>query len=376
MKRVGITTYHFLYNYGTILQAYAMQKIFEDLGYYSEMIDYRLMDTISFQTTELYKRFRRLPYVLIHMNQHMIKFLNRNNLSLRGTRFSEFCDIYIRKSEKSYETVDDLKKTPPEYDVYVTGSDQVWNPYLGSSSEAFYLTFAPLEKTTMSYAPSVGVNEVSSEIAEQMKKWLKNVQHLSVREKRGCEIIAEITDRPVQQVLDPTLLQTSKQWNEIAVEPQIEVPYILCYFLGDAKYCRKYVEQMQRQTGYMVIVLPISYVDMVGNHYKMFDVGPAEFLGLIKNASFICTDSFHGTIFAINYQKPFVSFCKREDSEETSDNSRIYNVLELFHLESRLIKPGVVFSKNMLALDYEITQGILDIEREKSIAFIQKAIGN
>ncbi len=376
MKKVGITTYHFLNNYGTILQAYAMQKIFEDLGCYSEMIDYRLKDTIGFQTPKLYKKFRRLPYVILHPNQYIPKFLNRNNLSLRGMRFSEFCSRYIRESEKSYNTLDDLKKDPPTYDVYVTGSDQVWNPYLGSSSEAFYLTFAPIDKTTISYAPSVGVNEVSPEKATQMKSWLKSVQYLSVREQRGCEIIAEITDRFVQQVLDPTLLQTHEQWDEIAIRQQVIKPYILCYFLGEVEYCRRFVDDIQKQTGYMVIVLPMSYVDMAGGHRKIYNAGPAEFLGLIKDAAVICTDSFHGTIFAVNYKKPFFSFCKRDDSEETSDNSRIYNVLEFFHLESRLIKPGVVFSKDMLKLDYEIAQGILTKEREKSIAFIQNAISN
>ena len=334
MKTIGIITYHHYYNYGTMLQAYALQKKIDLLGYCSELIDFKQNNTPS--TLQLLGiRLRRLP-------------------------------AYIKE----------LKENPPAYDGYIVGSDQTWNPYVANNPEAFYLTFVTDSRKKGSYAPSLAVSHLNEQQKTMFRKRLQDFRFLSCRESAGAKLLEEAIGKPVVNVIDPTLLLNKSEWETVITEEPVGEKYILTYFLGEVKEHRDFVHELARRTGLKVIAIPVSYMDIIDPTFEKHWVGPDKFLSLIKNAEYVCTDSFHGTMFSINLGVDFFSFCKTKDAEKSSENSRLYSALELFGLSSRLVN-GDNQEKLLCELpqiDYECVQVLLNNEREQAEVYLRNML--
>lgn len=265
----------------------------------------------------------------------------------------------------------DIEHVPQELgekcDYYITGSDQVWNPNFNRMSDIDFLKFAPKEKRN-SFSASFGIREIPDELKEYYKNNLLEMQNISVREDRAKEIIKELTGRTdVEVLIDPTMMLTAEEWGKVSKKPKElkEDKYILNYFLGDLSEKRKKeIERIANKNNCTVI-------NLMDKNEPLFVSGPSEFLYLIKNAFMICTDSYHGSVFSIIYNKPFVVF-NRED-ELVNMNSRLETLLSKFQLQERYCKDGKI-PLELLKCDYTKSYKILETEKENVRKYIEKIL--
>jgi hypothetical protein len=234
-----------------------------------------------------------------------------------------------------------LSKQASEMDAVVVGSDQLWRPsnIVGSF---FTLEFVPNNIKKIAFSTSFGVPELPSNLHKHAKKFLSRIEHISVRENSGAEIVMKECGREATVVCDPTMMLTAEEWMHIQDEkPFAEGKYILMYLMGDNPEQREFVKKLSKSTGCRIIGLLhgatyISYDENVADE-KPYNVGPAEFINLIRNAEFVCTDSFHCCVFSILNSTKFFAFRRWPDGSKFSANDRLYTLLQFTGLERRML---------------------------------------
>jgi hypothetical protein len=371
MKTIGTITFHKTENYGAILQACALQKILSGMGHDSEIIDY--YDPLM--RISLLSRFRKVRYFVWHsIVRKLLVGVGRKR------KTEEFCRKFLRLSTKKYLCSEKLHVDPPIYDVYIAGSDQIWSPNIINNDPSYFLTFAPSDKKRISYAASFGISQIPGEFVDDYRERLNKIHALSTRELEGRKIIERLTGRNAEVTLDPTLLLDQNQWSQIAVPYESSRPYILCYYMPGEITVNKSITSLARQvsvlTGWRIICIgQKEYMKLNPLYHSIFDAGPAEYLGLFQNASFVITNSFHGTAFSINYRKPFLVPIDKNIPPEEALTSRITTLLSTLTLEHRLIPVGESLPlDDILSLDYRAAEIILQHEKKKSISFLTDAL--
>jgi hypothetical protein len=243
----------------------------------------------------------------------------------------------------------------------------------------YYLTFIDAKKR-IAYAPSIGCSYIPPDCIGSFKRYVNEISFLSVREEQGATLIKEIVGRDAEVVLDPSLLLTDAQWkaeSQMALQACPKEEYILCYFLRDNPQYTRCAYELSELTGYAITAIePVSrkkYACLQG--FRIEAPGPFEFVQLVNNASYILTDSFHGVAFSINLGKQFGVFKRFDDADPLSENSRIHNILDRTHLGSRLVTPDTLTGFFVEEhIDYDLVRPLLDMERERSLAYLEKAI--
>lgn len=263
------------------------------------------------------------------------------------------------------------------YDVVLVGSDQVWTP-LSLYSKYYNLLFVSDWVPKVAYASSFGVSIIPSFQHEETKRFLNRFSKIGVREIRGKEIVETISDNQAMVVADPTMLLTREEWQQEIAESDIQEkePYIFCYFLGTNQEAREAVNNLKDQTGYKVVAIRhmdefVPSDDVFGDEAP-YNVSPNDFIKYISEASYICTDSFHCTVFSIIFQRKFLTFYRFKKHSLTSRNSRIDSLLEYFDLSDRLYNGDICSIKNNI--DYNDVNRKLSILREESIIFLKNAL--
>ena len=272
-----------------------------------------------------------------------------------------------------------IRNNPPICDIYMCGSDQIWNPNFhgGVCDPGYYLSFAPVGSKKIAYAPSFGCDDIPKGAQKMLSRMLRDFKAISVREASGIDIVRKYGKRKAEHTLDPTLLLTSDEWRRLSRKPRnLPKEYILCYRFADSGNTKEMIDRISQQTGWPVISLPLSAVAMNDEYKTIFEAGPREFIGLIDNASLVCTDSFHATVFSIIMKKPVCVFLRESYENGNSMNSRIYSLLEMLHLESHIITSDAQLSDamNCIQEDYTEAHKILNVEREKSMKFLRNAL--
>lgn len=358
-KRIGILTMYYLSsNYGGLLQAFALTKYLNDHGYDAKQITYDFYsdaENLTKSRTQKHfakrlwiKRFAKI--VIMKANEYLhggVKLQVKKRNICKQFRES------IPHTDKVY-LANELQETLNDFDVFLVGSDQVWNP--AGYHRGFFLKFVDgNQKIKMSYAASLS-NELPVEGIVKYRDALKDYTIISVREKSDVKVIQKLTDKSVRWVLDPVFLLTRDQWIEqcSGLYEKIEKPYIFCYFLGDSEKQRELAAEYGKEHNLIVVTIP--YMQMIYRHcdrnfgdIKLNEVSPNYFLDLIKNAEAIFTDSFHATAFSIIFGKQFVVFGRLEHPEMAE---RIKNITELFKCEERFCKD---MNRNEYYLDKIIT---------------------
>lgn len=356
MKKVGIVTIIDLNNYGNRLQNYAVQNIIEALGCEANTI--KNLDKSNVSNTKIKNIF------LITKRKIKLTYDNLKRYK-RYRRFYEF-DKKINTTKNMLTMNNAQKKFVDQYDYFMVGSDQVWNPKFKRLSDVDLLAFAPKEKR-ISFSASFGINQLPSEYVEKSKEQLANFKAISVREDAGKQIVEKLTGRrDVEVLVDPTMLVPTEEWDKVAKKPKQlkSEKYILNYFLGDlSESKRKEIERIACENDCEII----SILDKSSPFYQ---TGPSEFLYLEKNAFLVCTDSFHSSVFAILYNRPFIVF-ERED-KTVNMNSRIETLINKLKLENRKFT-GKITEQN-LNHNYTEAYKILENEKEKSIKFLKRAL--
>lgn len=371
MKKVGIITIHHIYNYGSVLQAFALQHVCEQLGCEAEIINYCFPN--SFHNNNKYQASQDTQ----PSEPKWIKALYAKSLLRQHKSIDTFVSNYQKLSPVLYSTPEELKFAPPIYDAYITGSDQLWSPRHCNGDPAFMLDFAPDNARKISYAASIGAGSIPEELKEQYRRLLYRYDKLSVRESSGVDVIKLIVDKDVTVVLDPTLLLDFNEWNKIASPTRrIKKKYILCYFLNYSFNAFPYVEeladQLQKETGYDVVRVarPPHHLKLSHTHYRI-GASPEEFLALVRDAEIVVTTSFHGTVFALNYGKPVLTIVK----DRKSGDSRQMDIMRQIGLERQVCSINDVFPVAKDAFyDREKEQDRLVKLRVQSIEYLKNAI--
>lgn len=381
MKKVGIVSCYYVKNYGSMLQAYAVQKMIENKGIECENIQYVKKNQLFVYAKKLCnKNIRKVQFK--NFKRKIIGKLNYEkygkNFKIRSNKFEQFTKEHIKIS-KPYLGYDALKNGSNDYRAFVLGSDQLWHP---DNIENHYFTMEFIDDNIpkITYAPSFGVSEIPEKQKEATKIYLNRIQHISVREETGKKIVKELTGKDVPVVLDPTFMLSINDWENMQPkEPIYAKKYIFCYFLGNNPEHRKIVKRIKEKTGYDIVALPhIDELVKEDEQYadvKMYDVGPAEMINLIKNAEIICTDSFHCTAFSIMYEKEFYTFNRFKEGQKASTNTRLKSILSLLGLEDRLYTDyDKVLDKISIKIDYCNTREKLKEMKEKSDNYLENAL--
>ena len=251
-------------------------------------------------------------------------------------------------------SLENIAKAENQYDCFITGSDQVWHP--SAVNEAYLLNFVK-NKPKMSYAASLAVSQLTEQQEERMRAALKSYKAISVREKNAVTMLQGVAAQPIQWVLDPVFLLGQDEWSKLAVGELVTEKYLFCYFLGADKKIRKLANAYAQKRNLKLVTLPhllggYRVCDKNWGDVQLYDVDPAGFISLIKNAECVFTDSFHALAFARIFEKDYFVFNRQGN---LSMNGRIYSLCELFNEWSHFCD-----SKEKLSLDYILKQYPID----------------
>lgn len=385
MKKAGLCVRYDCNNFGSMLQIFATQKTIRRMGWEYEIIRYNKKTTM-FYIKNVTRVFN--PFFMKGKIQSLKKNLKLKNYPLiqkgnkrRNQCIAEFRKEYIGPYSKEFKGFRNLKKGVSNYDAMIVGSDQLWTP-AGIKSKFYNLLFVPDKVKKISFATSFGVGEIPKYQKRMTSEYLERIDYISVREIRGSEIVKELTGRDSTIALDPTLLYTKDEWDSFFPEKRIiDDSYILAYFLGGNEKHRDAVELLKKETGLKIVTIPFMDVfferDLSFGDLKLFEISPIDFLNLVRGADYVCTDSFHGTVFSILNHKRFVTFNRTNNNDKQTRNSRIDSLFELLGLEKQRYTENAklidILSQN---INYaEVDQRLVDLRKE-TLSFLNNSLNS
>ena len=361
-QSIGVITWHYYQNYGSMLQAYALVKTLRDLGYRVRVINYRNPKFGKFS------HFKRLISNIIQF--FPVGFIKNllPQLDFPSIRFRKF---FNETREESLITK--LEKQCSEFDAIICGSDQIWAPNV--FNPIYLLNFVPDNKRKISYAASIGLNQIPSHLIPEYKKLLSRFYKISVRESSGSELLLKNCNIRSTVVLDPTLLIASEYWHKLSVIPKIDRPYIFCYILKENHGYKNAIIKYGKRMG-----LPIYGISACKNDYSWMNqfsqrgIGPKEFLGLIENAYTVITDSYHGTIFSLLFHKRFISIQRFSETEVLCQNSRIEQLKAYFPIESNVVQCSETTDLTYKDVDWNSFESELVKLRTNSTNYLKESL--
>lgn len=388
MKKVAIVSCYFQHNYGSMLQAYATQMALDKLGYENETIN-------IFGFNSEIKRAKILYFVKASLTSDillskagmarnvLVKRISRSkyatNSKIRAEKFNSFSKAKFRLSRIYHSKAELGEVCPEKYSAVVVGSDQLWLP--GNIAADYYtLNFVPQTVNTIAYATSFGQSSLPKDSAEKASVFLKKIRHIGVREESGQKLVKQLTGRSVPIVCDPTLLFTGDEWMSIQVnEPIVKGRYILCYFLGNNPPHREFAKRLKVETGCKIIALTHldEYVKSDEGYADStpYDIDPADFLNLVRNAEYVCTDSFHCSVFSILYKRQFFTFRRYTRKTRQSTNSRLDTLFNSLGISGRVMNGDEDIKKCVdLSIDYDEVLKNLGGIRKKSYDYLREAL--
>ena len=382
MKKIGLVCAT-LNNYGSLLQTYALQAKVEEYGLKPEIIRYQeptFARILRMRNGELF--MVALKKILL---RKLIGFKHKGlngKLAQRNGAFNQFkrdnlVQFVVCKSREQ------LTESAKKYPLVLLGSDQLWHP-MNLKMDFFTLTFVPEGVTRATYAASFGVSEIPPQIQAAYKSYLEKIDFISCREESGARIVKNLTGKTVPVVCDPAVLMTAEEWTSMLsdkVKP--EGKYIFCYFLGNNPQQRKYVKALKTKLNCQIVALPhiVEYVDSDEGYADMlpYNVGPAEFMYLIKNAEFVCTDSFHASVFSLQFHKQFLVFDRFENGKGNSTTSRIETLLGVVKQPERLIRKtdeALKHINDIKEMDYSDVDKLLGEFRKESSNYLNTILSS
>lgn len=368
MAKVELITLHRVKNYGSVLQAYATQEILKNNGYEVEIIDYYP------------KRYTKHGMLLRIKNQN--KYLKKSLLIrtisriiifpsylLRFNTFNKFIKKHLNLSKNVYKNYDELKKNLPDSEIFVTGSDQVWNSdWNDGIDECLFLNFTNI-KYKIAYAASFGKSKLDDWEKEITKELLSKYNSISLRENSGVKICEELGINNSINVLDPTLLLTADEWRKISSNKYKNEDYILVYNLNRSKKIDNYAKQLSKKTGLKVKYLSYQLHEFYRNGKMYCNPKVSDFLALIDNAKYVISDSFHATAFSLIFNKEFIIVYPDKFS------TRLQNILKLLDLEDRVAKDDKNLEMVNKKINYKEVNKKISMERDQSLKWLTNSIG-
>ncbi len=378
MKVDIFTLFYDTTNYGGALQAFAMASYLNGVpGIDAEQAYYKVIYRPHHFSKQIKKALN--PALLLRYIKHKLFFKRYNKhadivtayTAQKRSAFVSFADCYIPHTFKVYSYPD---ANEINGDVFITGSDQVWNDAF--SDEGYWLTFVPEGKYKMSYAPGMLSKPLTDEQKNRYKAALSTFDAISVREESSVNLLKPLTDKPIEWVVDPTLLLNQEEWDKVCAERQIKEKYVFCYFLGELSIENKDIFEFAKRKGLKVVTMPyLCYTakeDGDFGDYKIYDAGPSEFLSYIKHAEYVFTDSFHASVFSLIYHRNFFVFDRKSFK---GMNNRIASLTYLFDAQDRYCdskeKTTLEYIENLPPKDYSKPFPKYEAMKQKSIYFLK-----
>lgn len=371
-KKVGIITYHSAHNLGAVLQSYALKESIKKNNRNVEMINYEpyglLADYQLFMNYSFLREVKKESYYKI-TRYYIGRLKNYSQANKKIKKYKEFLKSEFENSPGIYTNQNELSNNSFDYDYYVAGSDQIWNPQFHDKIgglEPYFLNFVKNRGRKISYAASIASNPTIEEFSKY-KDHLKDFDNISVRERTHKDLVENISNKKIEVVLDPTFLLKREEYKKITSEVQNGEKYILVYDLTFDQNTIDLANRISELTGYKVISFS------KGKGYRSFlksygYEGPREFLNLIENAKFVIANSFHGTAFSIIYNKPFYTV------PHPTRGSRMVDLLTKLSLEERIVYKNKDLKDINLTLDYTKPNKLLEKERNNSLNYLLKAL--
>ena len=365
--KIGIITFHYAPNQGAVLQAYALQTLLESWGHHVEFIDYRPRHSYNYK--DFISKNPRLVidkwqnqfwgYIYRHLRRDFNKVLNIHN--------------------KRYYNINELRKAPPIFDLYIAGSDQIWN-FLERIDYPYTLDFVPHYKPKIAYAASMGQCNIPENLHKEFQKLLSSFKAISVREKNGKDFIEYLMNGSginIAQTIDPTLLIKKEYYENIAENVIIKEPYIASYILcKQEQEHTKILRYIKDKTSLKILNLrnPDTCVRLSFAKNKI--VTPYHFLSYIKNASIVVCSSFHAVVFSLIYHKPFIVLIPSR-LKKTGGNPRINSLLTPLGLSHHCIynyDSNNIDSIINTPIDWFEIDNKIEFFAKKSIDFLKESI--
>ena len=347
--KVALAINYDYHDYGGMLQAFATQRFLEKQGIDSDAINFDNVKGDISRRKWKYFLSNMMDISIVKEKSRLIekKIMQKTNARLkaqmaeRDNAFDKFCTSHFKVS-RHFDSWDDMAKaSQKEYDAVIVGSDQLWLPS-NVMADYYTLNWVPEKVKKIAYATSFGIGNIPQKYKEMYRQYLTRIDYLSARETSGQEIISELTDRSVPLVNDPALLLDARGWDEVIKDkPIINDKYIFCYFMGDNPEQREFVKRLAKEKGLKIVaLLHLDQFIETDEHYADYtpwDISPADFVNLVKYAEYVCTDSFHGTVFSIIYSRNFFTFKRFNKKASLSTNTRITSLLTRVGLMDRLV---------------------------------------
>ena len=366
-KKIGIITMHRINNYGSVLQAFALQYIIEKMGFDVQLIDYNYPNIFQ------YTRGVALPKndwkAKVIKSMSWLHPYNRYDY-----KFQDFRNRYFKLSPY-YKDFDVIHQKAISYDLYITGSDQVWNPKFTKGDTTFLLDFAEKNANKISYASSFSCTQLGKEYEATYSELLAQYQAISVREWGGVELVKRLTGQQAVITVDPTLLLDDNAWKTVVSKrcrysKNYILLYVLSYSFNPVPYIYDLALYLSRKLNLQIVVLgKHPYLSKYKNVESILDAGPLEFLQLIENAVCVVTSSFHGTAFSVNYKKPVYAVVNNKN-----DDDRISSFLSDVSLDKSIISVGTPLETIPLDMHSESSWNIINQKREYSLSYLENAI--
>lgn len=338
--KIGIITIHNSPSYGGSLQSYALYKYLYDLGHDVEIINlyrpthegYKASLHHQYNRTNVIEKTKNTVKALLGIKnrKHTNRFYNKN--------FEEFNSLV--KLSQSFDGVDALYTNPPVYDVYITGSDQVWNPIQPYLIEPYFLTFVKDNNAIkVSYAASTGISRLLPNEEKMFKLWIEQYDSVSVREEELKTYLGTFVNKEITRVADPSFLLDRRIWNDNSANEAPTTPYILLFELTHNNELVAFCKRIAQQAGIPLIVLGQNEPECPDKSYILVNnAGPRQFINYIGNAEMVITDSFHGTVFSVIMEaKNFYAYIAPGNVK----GSRITDLLQIFQIEDHLLNPDL-----------------------------------
>lgn len=381
-KKVGIITiYKNNYNYGGILQAYALNKKINDLGYDCKTISYepgknaiypnKIVQLEQYSKIEAIKKIKEKLYTKFKSKKYKNIFYERKK------KLDEFKYKYIPSTE--IYTDETIRVNYKNFDYIISGSDQVWNP--NTVTYGYLQQFEHKNIKKISYAASISRNELTDRDKKIMIPAITDFDYISVREETAKKILKAEIKKDIDVVLDPTLLLNKKEWKNIESDTfDISGKYVLCYFFSNSKKYRKIISKYCEKNNLRLIYIPyakqeFNFFDLKGKGETINAPSIQEFIKLIDNAEYIITDSFHGAVFSIIFEKKFL-VVDREKNTNVSMNSRLHDLLRKLELFHRLVNLNNDLSLENISNDinYDKINEKLRKLKNDSINFLERSL--
>lgn len=357
--KTGVLTIHRATNYGAVLQAFALKTYLEKLGVETEIIDYR-----SKHIEDLYVN---MFADYLSVKTKIKNVLTWNEQKERNSAFKSFIEKELGCTDKtSLFSRQDMLGISDKYDCFITGSDQIWNPFCTGNDKTYFLDFISDNKKKYSYAASLGNIKNGFIQSDEYRSLLKNYSELSVREEKGKKAVEEMTQKSASVHLDPTFLLEKEDWNRI-IKPVNKSNYVLVYSLTMPETIERMAREYAKENNKEIVFITLNNLYSKKHKKEVITCSPEEFVSYFYYADAVFTNSFHGTAFSIIFEKEFFV---EKNANPNHDNSRLTNVLDKFGLEDRM----VVSTPQKAEIDYGKVNDRLRAYKEESYSYLKNII--